>query len=436
MNLLKTSLLFLPLLAFVACTDYASKYDNDTASERYKITLNKHGKFTDERDGEEYGVVKMGQSYWMSENLRYVDSSKTKNLKGGVWCFENKKDNCKKFGMLYSWRAAMDYDSAEVDKKNDGYNNGYWNTTYNHQGVCPEHWHIPSRTEWSNMRAFASVSGGKLGDGINLKTYDYWEPEGDASVGVNRFGFNAMPAGRRNMEDGGFMNANKYAFFWSDEDIDEETAHGWTFRYDNDALQEGAFYKEHGMSVRCVLDEQSIQKLDGDLDSTFLDSIHFDYGSLEIDGKKYKTIEIFGMTWMAENANVKLDSSWCYAKKSENCDKYGRLYSYSAAQKVCPEGWRLPDMVDFKQLTGYVIGMSALRSRNGWTDRVGKGWNLWGFNAKPAGGFEAGDFFDISITSYMWGSEKMAYIIKYSSESPEYRNVDSKTAYSVRCIKE
>ena len=57
-----------------------------------------------------------------------------------------------------------------------------------------------------------------------------------------------------------------------------------------------------------------------------------------------------GKKWMTQNLNFQIDESWCYKEKEINCQKYGRLYSWAAAQKACPIGWRLPSDEDWWNL--------------------------------------------------------------------------------------
>ena len=413
----------------VACTDHVAEFDD--RYETYNVSLElTNGKFTDKRDGKKYSVVKIGNQIWMAENLRYIDSSNTENLKGNLWCYENSKDSCEKYGPLYSWTAAMN-----IDKKYVSTYVSYWET--NSSGICPENWKIPSLEDWKRLlNSLSQINGDEL-VGPGMKTIKGWEQTDAASRALNRFGFYALPAGRRNSEGGDFMSTGRYAFFWAEDQIDEATSYGWSLRYDWDIFDNGKYYKDHGMSVRCVYSVNYDEaKITGEFDSTYLDEIPFEYGKMMLGERSYKTIKIGTQNWMAENAAYKIDESWCYNDDEKNCDKYGRLYSFESAKKICPEGWRLPIESDFDEFANFVSVGKALRSRSFWTEKGVRGMNLWGFNALPAGGRETGDFFDETYSFYMWGSNQSVLWLRYYDDAITISPKDSKNAFSVRCIEE
>jgi uncharacterized protein (TIGR02145 family) len=66
------------------------------------------------------------------------------------------------------------------------------------------------------------------------------------------------------------------------------------------------------------------------------------------DGQEYRTIEVGGKVWLAENFNFDSgEGTWCYAKNPENCEKWGRLYTLEAARAAVPEGWHLPTVEEW-----------------------------------------------------------------------------------------
>lgn len=69
-------------------------------------------------------------------------------------------------------------------------------------------------------------------------------------------------------------------------------------------------------------------------------------GSTMIDNRdnhSYPLQTVGGKLWMAQDLNYETNASMCFDNKPENCDTYGRLYTYIKASVVCPEGWRLPN---------------------------------------------------------------------------------------------
>ena len=108
------------------------------------------------------------------------------------------------------------------------------------------------------------------------------------------------------------------------------------------------------------------------------------------DGQIYKTVKIGNQVWMAENLNYNIDplKSICYNNDVDSCYKYGRLYSRSAVNDVCPQEWHLATIDEWKTLVSYVGSETAkttLKSTSGWVESVGNGTNDFGFTALPAG---------------------------------------------------
>jgi len=105
------------------------------------------------------------------------------------------------------------------------------------------------------------------------------------------------------------------------------------------------------------------------------------------DGQEYKTILIGTQTWLAENLNYNAEGSNCYDNDPDNCAKYGRLYNWETANKICPQGWHLPSEREWKVLVDYTgdadLGFAALMGGYGGCsdyDRyygIGQGGFLW-----------------------------------------------------------
>jgi Fibrobacter succinogenes major domain (Fib_succ_major). len=168
--------------------------------------------------------------------------------------------------------------------------------------------------------------------------------------------------------------------------------------------------------------------------------------------KEYYSVEIGGLRWMAANLNYEEEKdSYCYKNLPENCEVYGRLYTWNAAMKVCPEGWRLPSKDDFDGLilsVGERYAGNRLRTKVGWADEK-NGSDDFFFAARPAGIVEADrGWWGKGEYAIFWtateNDEKKAYALALSYggyanrgyASTEIPYSKDAAALSVRCVKD
>jgi uncharacterized protein (TIGR02145 family) len=165
--------------------------------------------------------------------------------------------------------------------------------------------------------------------------------------------------------------------------------------------------------------------------ANFLDLLVLGTFTDKRNNTKYKTTNmgVLGKTWMAENLNYEVDSSWCYDNDNLNCTKYGRLYQWSAAmninasynsslwngsdvnrQGVCPDGWHLPSYDEMEALINAVKNRKDLMATNGWNSYEcaygtcdGNGTDVFGFSALPSGRRNSdGSFVSAGNMGYWW----------------------------------
>ena len=169
------------------------------------------------------------------------------------------------------------------------------------------------------------------------------------------------------------------------------------------------------------------------------------------DGQTYVTVTIGSQTWMAQNLNFKMDSSFCYENVDANCAKYGRLYSWAAAISACPNGWHLPSEAEWRTLFnvvgGYAIAGAMLKSTSGWY-KTGNNFDSFGFSALPAGirdGHGTIYYHGEGNVALFWSStdsmadDSGAYYYLYLEEEDDARldyYRDKNDGLSVRCLKD
>lgn len=155
----------------------------------------------------------------------------------------------------------------------------------------------------------------------------------------------------------------------------------------------------------------------------------------ERDGMTYKTVKIGDQTWMAENLNYKSENSFCYEDNDEYCEQYGRLYAPAVAEKICPEGWQLPEIVEWNTLyknmgNNLYIGLTDPyefnMSLDGYRDR-----GVYKYMSRSVGYWVGSGNWLIDVRALNNGSKK-------KKDNYPWINVDavkSNDAMYMRCIK-
>jgi len=377
------------------------------------VLKEKENEFTDSRDGKKYKYVTIGNQTWMAENLDYhgkdghLGLCRDKNIDETMWGGQ-KPENCEKYSRHYDWAETMG-----IDRK---YNKEKFGSAKakNHQGICPEGWHLPSDKEWRAIIDFAGgeeIAGKKLK--IKLKSWEEKECRYTTSDDRGRatehdecptdeYGFSAGGCFFIPLEGVGkspyleetaaqglcfSKNGNGVDITW---DIISKGLNDYMYSHKSyggtassggitrTSLGMGAFNKETIYPVRCVKDdakamaEIEVPKATEQL-SSFTDSR---------DGKKYKYVKIGKQTWMAQNLDYHGNDGYfglCYGdepqkkiKKPENCQKYGWLYDWNEAMKACPKGWHLPSVKEWQTLVDFAGGKEVagkkLKAKSGWEE--------------------------------------------------------------------
>ena len=304
-----------------------------------------YGEFIDPRDSSTYKTTVIGPQKWMAQNLYYkTDSSK---------CYLSK---CEEYGRYYSFEDA--------------------------QTVCPSGWHLPSKAEYDTLNYFGTHYP------HNARLLSKYHGGEDA------VGFSMILAASMETDDNRNSFFGHSVHFWSNEKKNDSMAYVLYGYHDfSDTLRIATErIKKNMFSVRCVNDTAISHGYNGD------------YGSLadERDGQEYRTVEINGVTWMAENLRYKpVDTTRCLTYM-DSVAKYGCYYQepfYSdSTETLCPAGWHISTETDWDNLIDFVGDSAAtkLRSIYGWDHvrwtnlytTVAQGKDLYGLNLISSGCFD------------------------------------------------
>ncbi len=165
--------------------------------------------------------------------------------------------------------------------------------------------------------------------------------------------------------------------------------------------------------------------------------------------REYATVLINEQCWLKENLQYEPSSgsTLCYGGVAANCEIYGRLYDYEAANLACPTGWRLPtkteleDLADYSGADMYDAG-AHFKAKSGWTGENGD--DLLGFTALPSGKCdEEQTCSKIGTSGYWWTSTEKTknashYALYLNGDGSSFTAaniMDNDQYISVRCVK-
>jgi len=188
------------------------------------------GKNTIDYEGKTYNTVRIGAQCWFKENLDagtmvLLTADTTHGLKIKKYCYQNKPENCVVYGGLYQWNEAMRNCRTEGAR-----------------GMCPEGWHIPSKSDFDILNNSVKCNSSLL------------KASGDTTA-INFSGFEALFAGYRGYFSGTFASLGNCALFWTSTEYDNDSAINLYLTIDNNKISSDYNYKTNAFSVRCLKDE-------------------------------------------------------------------------------------------------------------------------------------------------------------------------------------
>lgn len=195
-------------------------------------------------DGNVYKTIKIGNQWWMAENLKVTHYrngdailNKTDDEEWdkptGAWCaYNNDTTNVEIYGRLYNWFAVNDS-----------------------RNIAPEGWHVPTDDEWQELVDYLggdNLAGAKMKSTGTIEGGDgLWRGPNEAT---NESGFSALPGGYR-YNHGIFDGIGYTPYFWSSTESNGGNAwHRYLYSTNSMVYRHDSGWKQAGYSVRCVKD--------------------------------------------------------------------------------------------------------------------------------------------------------------------------------------
>lgn len=200
-------------------------------------------------DGNVYKTVKIGNQWWMAEDLRVthyrngdpiphvMDDLQWENLSTGAYCYyKNSISSISIYGLLYNWFAVNDS-----------------------RNIAPEGWHVPTDDEWKELEMYlgmnqnesnnTGIRGTDEGGKLKVIGTTHWDSPNIGATNSN--GFSAFPGGYRNA-NGVFCEVGLSAFYWTATEYYTYLAWHRSLGFSCSGIFRNTYGKLDGFSVRLV----------------------------------------------------------------------------------------------------------------------------------------------------------------------------------------
>jgi len=201
-----------------------------------------------DQDGNEYSVVKIGNQWWMAEDLRVThyrngdeipdvtnNSSWNSKTTGATCSYNNNSNLAKIYGRLYNWYAVND-----------------------NRNIAPEGWRVPTDDDWKELSMALGMSPSEANgthwqgtdEGKKLKEtgLSHWI---DPNIASNTSGFTARGCGYREVT-GEYNNMAVDVHYWTTTMEDADNAWYRVLYYNLGGIRRASNDRRYGFSVRLV----------------------------------------------------------------------------------------------------------------------------------------------------------------------------------------
>ncbi|MFA4907888.1 MAG: FISUMP domain-containing protein [archaeon] len=209
-----------------------TQMNESTSTSELKKEAIQTGTVTD-IDGNTYKTVKIGDQWWMAENLKVThyrngdaipnvtDNLEWSGLISGAYCnYANDINKVATYGRLYNWYAVNDS-----------------------RNLAPLGWHMPPDSEWDLGEGY----GGEM----KQAGTKYWNSPNRGAT--NESGFSALPGGYRGGL-GDYVHLGHEGYWWSATELGRDHAWDRNITMFSSILSRSPDGKNFGFSVRCVRD--------------------------------------------------------------------------------------------------------------------------------------------------------------------------------------